>query len=48
MAGRGHARVKMLIGEISKLMELEERMWNQHAKYDGLKYGGQNTKYFHY
>ena len=47
MAGRSHARVKLLIEEISKLMELEERMWNQRSKTEWLRYGDQNTKYFH-
>ena len=48
MAGRGHARVQMLHDEIQKLMDMEERMWNQSEKLDWLKYGDQNTKYFHY
>ena len=48
MAGRRHARVQMLHDEIQKLMDMEERMWNQSEKLDWLKYGDQNTKYFHY
>ena len=47
MARRSHARVKMLTEEISKLMELEEHMWSQRSKTEWLRYGDQNTKYFH-
>ena len=47
MVGKGHERVKSLSNEIDKLMEMEECMWNQRAKSDWLKYGDQNTKYFH-
>lgn len=41
-----HARVKFLSEEISKLLNLEERMWSQRSKSEWLKYGDQNTKYF--
>lgn len=47
MSGRSHARVKLLTEEISKLMDLEERMWSQRSKTEWLRYGDQNTKYFH-
>lgn len=32
MSGRSHAHVKLLTKEISKLIEMEERMWNQRSK----------------
>ena len=48
MGGRGHTRVKALTKEIKKLMDKEEVMWHQRAKNDWLKFGDQNTKYFHY
>ena len=47
MAGRNHARVKFLSEEISRLMDCEERMWSQRSKTEWLRYGDQNTKYFH-
>lgn len=47
MSGRSHASVKLLTEEISKLLELEERMWSQRSKIEWLKYGDQNAKYFH-
>lgn len=48
MAGRGgHAWIKALTNEIHKLMEKEECMWHQRSRTDGLKFGDQNTKYFH-
>ena len=47
MGGRGHTRVKFLTKEIQKLMDKEEVMWHQRAKNDWLKFGDQNTKYFH-
>ena len=40
-------KVKSLSEEIENLMKLEECMWSQRAKSDWLKYGDQNTKYFH-
>lgn len=43
-----HDKVKSLSEEIENLMKLEECMWSQRAKSDWLKYGDQNTKYFHY
>ena len=48
MGGRGNTRVKALTKEIKKLMDKEEVMWHQRAKNDWLKFGDQNTKYFHY
>ena len=39
MSGRSHACVKLLTKEISKLMEMEERMWNQRSKIEWLRYG---------
>ena len=48
MVGRNHDRVKSLSKEIENLMKLEESIWNQRVKSDWLKYGDQNTKYFHY
>lgn len=47
MAGRGHARVNTLTNEIHKLMDKEENMWHQVSRTDWLKFGDQNTKYFH-
>ena len=47
MGGRGHSRVKALTVEIQDLMEKEEVMWYQRVKNDWLKFGDQNTKYFH-
>ena len=47
MGGRGHTQVKFLTEEIQKLMDKEEVMWHQRAKNDWLKFGDQNTKYFH-
>ena len=47
MAGKNHARVKLLSEEISRLMDCEERMWSQRSKTEWLRYGDQNTKYFH-
>ncbi|KAK7837690.1 hypothetical protein CFP56_020890 [Quercus suber] len=47
MAGRNHARVKFLSEEISRLMDCEERLWSQRSKTEWLRYGDQNTKYFH-
>ena len=47
MEGRGHERVKALNEKIDKLMDMKDYMWNQRAKTDWLKYGDQNTKYFH-
>ena len=47
IGGRGHSRVKALTVEIQNLMDKEEVMWHQRAKNDWLKYGDQNTKYFH-
>ena len=47
MVGGDHDKVKSLSEEIENLMKLEECMWNQRAKSDWLKYGDQNTKYFH-
>ena len=47
MMGGDHVKVKSLSEEIENLMKLEECMWNQRAKSDWLKYGDQNTKYFH-
>ena len=43
----GHARIKALTDEVHKLMEKEECMWHQHLRTDWLKFGDQNTKYFH-
>ena len=48
MARRGHTQVKTLTDEIHKLMEKEECMWHQRSRNDWLKFGDQNTKYFHY
>ena len=47
MVGGDHDKVKSLSEEIENLMKLEECMWSQRAKSDWLKYGDQNTKYFH-
>ncbi|XP_075663478.1 uncharacterized protein LOC142633090 [Castanea sativa] len=47
MAGRGHARVKVLTDEIQKLMDKEECMWHQRSRTEWLKHGDQNAKYFH-
>ena len=47
MGGRGHTRVKVLTNEIQNLLQNEEVMWHQRAKNDWLKFGNQNTKYFH-
>ena len=47
MGGRDHSWVKILTAEIHVLMEKEEVMWYQRAKNDWLKFGDQNTKYFH-
>ena len=47
MGGRGHTWVKVLTDEIQNLMDKEEVMWHQRAKNDWLKFGDQNTKYFH-
>lgn len=47
MAGRGHARVNTLTNEIHKFMDKEENMWHQVSRTDWLKFGDQNTKYFH-
>ena len=40
-------QVKVLKDEINKLLDLEECMWSQRAKTDWLRYGDQNSKYFH-
>ena len=47
MASDGNDRLKVLNDEIQKLMDMEECMWNQRSKTDWLRYGDQNTKYFH-
>ena len=47
MGGSNHGRVKVLTDEIHGLMEKEEVLWHQRAKNDWLKFGDQNTKYFH-
>ncbi|XP_075665270.1 uncharacterized protein LOC142634918 [Castanea sativa] len=47
-AGEGSGRLTMLNEELQNLMSLEERMWSQRSKSDWLRYGDQNTKYFHY
>ena len=47
MGGRGHTWVKVFTDEIQNLLEKEEVMWHQRAKNDWLKFGDQNTKYFH-
>ena len=47
MAGGGKESLKVLNDEIRKLMDLEECMWSQRFKTDWLRYGDQNTKYFH-
>lgn len=47
MAGRNHARVKFLSVEISRLVDYQERLWSQSSKTEWLRYGDQNTKYFH-
>lgn len=44
---QGTSQVKELNEEINKLMDLEDCMWNQRAKTDWLRYGDQNSKYFH-
>ena len=48
ISGQGINQVKVLREEINKLLDLEECMWNQRAKTDWLRYGDQNSKYFHY
>ena len=48
MAGGSHERVGVLTTEINKLMDIEECMWNQRSNTEWLRYGDQNTKYFHY
>ncbi|XP_030930759.1 uncharacterized protein LOC115956561 [Quercus lobata] len=47
IGGRGHTQVKAFIDKIQKLMDKDEVMWHQRAKNDWLKFGDQNTKYFH-
>ena len=47
MGDRDHSRVKILTADIHGLMEKEEVMWHQRAKKNWLKFGDQNTKYFH-
>ena len=47
MAGGGNERLASLNEELQNLMVLEESMWSQRAKSDWLRYGHQNTKYFH-
>ena len=47
VSGQGIRQVKVLKDEINKLLDLEECMWSQRAKTDWLRYGDQNSKYFH-
>ena len=47
ISGQGISQVKVLREEINNLLDLEESMWFQRAKTDWLRYGNQNSKYFH-